>query len=105
MLKINKDLFTRRGRGHHEDSLICILSDPRFKLLDFNGSTKDMKKDTEKFLKSNYKADWRSKSMKEKSQDSSALINKEASSCVPTYPSYFINTKQQHEKVDIMKMI
>ncbi len=48
----------KEREGHYEDNLICTLLDPRFKLLNFNGSTKAMKKDAEKLLKGNYSADW-----------------------------------------------
>ena len=55
----NKERFVDKERkGHYEDNLICTLLDPRFKLLNFNGSTKAMKKDAEKYLKANYKSDW-----------------------------------------------
>ena len=57
--KENKERFVFKEReGHYEDNLICTLLDPRFKLLNFNGSTKTMKKDAERFLKGNYLADW-----------------------------------------------
>jgi len=48
----NKEIFVDRERkGHYEDKLIFILLDPRFKLLNFNGSTKAIKKDAKKCLK------------------------------------------------------
>lgn len=57
--KENKERFIVKEReGHYEDNLVCTLLDPRFKLLNFNGSTKAMKKDAEKFLRLNYLADW-----------------------------------------------
>ncbi len=55
----NKDSFVDKERkGHYEDNLICTLLDPRFKILNFNGSTKEMMKQAEKYLKANYKANW-----------------------------------------------
>ena len=55
----NKQRFVEKERiGNYEDNLICTLLDPRFKLMNFNGSTVEMKRDAEKYLKENYKADW-----------------------------------------------
>ena len=50
--------IVKEREGHYEDNLVCTLLDPRFKLLNFNESTKAMKKDAEKFLRGNYLADW-----------------------------------------------
>ena len=59
----NKERFVNKERaGNYEDNLICTLLDPRFKLLNFNGSTVEMKKEAELYLKENYKADWSPKS-------------------------------------------
>ena len=42
----NKERFVDEERkGHYEDNLICTLLDPRFKLLNFNGSINTMKKE------------------------------------------------------------
>ena len=55
----NKQRFVEKERiGNYEDNLICTLLDPRFKLMNFNGSTVEMKRDAEKYLKENYKANW-----------------------------------------------
>jgi hypothetical protein len=55
----NKQRFVEKERiGNYEHNLICTLLDPRFKLMNFNGSTVEMKRDAEKYLKENYKADW-----------------------------------------------
>jgi hypothetical protein len=55
----NKQRFVEKERiGNYEDNLICTSLDPRFKLMNFNGSTVEMKRDAEKYLKENYKADW-----------------------------------------------
>jgi hypothetical protein len=37
--------------GNYEDNIICTLLDPRFKLINFNGSTVEMKGDAKKYLK------------------------------------------------------
>ncbi len=44
--------------GKYEDNLKCTLLDPRFKLININGSTVEMKRDAENYLKENYKSDW-----------------------------------------------
>ena len=55
----NKERFVDKERkGYYEDKLICTLLDPRFNLLNFNRSTKAMKKNAEKYLKANNKSDW-----------------------------------------------
>jgi hypothetical protein len=59
----NKGRFVDNERiGNYKDNLICTLLDPRFKLINFNGSTTEMKKDAELYLRENYKADWSPKS-------------------------------------------
>jgi hypothetical protein len=55
----NKERFVNKERiGNNEDNLICTLLDPRFKLINFNGSTVEITKEAELYLKENYKADW-----------------------------------------------
>ena len=44
--------------GHYEDNLICTILDPRFKLMNFNGATSEMKTNAELYLRGNFKADW-----------------------------------------------
>ena len=44
----NKERFVDNEKiGNYEDNLICTLLDPRFKFINFNGSTEEMKKDAE----------------------------------------------------------
>ena len=43
----------KERKGHYKDNLICNLLDSSFKLLHFNGSTKEMKKEAELYLKVN----------------------------------------------------
>ena len=55
----NKRRFRDEERvGHREDLLVCTILDPRFKLMNFNGCTAEMKELAETYLRSNYKADW-----------------------------------------------
>ncbi len=54
----NKGGFVDKERvRYYEDNLICTLLDPRFKLINFNESTVEMKKDAELYFIENYKAD------------------------------------------------
>ncbi len=54
----NQQRFVDKERiGNYEDNLVCNLIDPRLKLINFNGSTVEMKRAAEKYLKENYKAD------------------------------------------------
>jgi hypothetical protein len=57
-LRIEERFVDKERKGHYEGNFICTLLDPRFKLLNFNGSTKAMKKDAETYLKANYKSDY-----------------------------------------------
>ena len=41
-----------------EDLLISSILDPRFKLMDFQGCTREMKTLAERYLRDNYAADW-----------------------------------------------
>ena len=55
----NKTRFvTDEREGHREDNLICTILDPRFKLMNFNGCTAEMKADAESYLRENFMADW-----------------------------------------------
>lgn len=55
----NKSRFITNERvGHSEDNMICTILDPRFKLMNFNGCTAEMKSNAEFYLRENYKADW-----------------------------------------------
>ena len=55
----NKRRFvTEEKVGHWEDNLICTILDPRFKLMNFNGATSEMKANAELYLRENFKADW-----------------------------------------------
>jgi hypothetical protein len=44
--------------GHREDLLICTILDPRFKLMNFNGSSATMKEEAEGYLRGIYSKDW-----------------------------------------------
>ncbi len=47
----NKGIFIDKGRyGNYEDNLSCTLLDPSFKLISFNGSIVEMKKDSELYI-------------------------------------------------------
>ena len=55
----NKRRFIDEERvGHKEDLLISTILDPRFKLMNFPGSTNEMKEEAENFLRSAYRIDW-----------------------------------------------
>jgi len=44
----NKTKFvTEEREGHREDNVICTILDPRFKLVNFNSRTVEMKADAE----------------------------------------------------------
>ena len=63
MMKIlhgkNKTRFvTEEREGHRKDNLICTILDPRFKLMNFNGCTAEMKADAESYLRENFMAEW-----------------------------------------------
>ena len=54
----NKERFVDKERiGNYKDNLICTLLNPRFKLINFNRSTVQIKSDAETYLKENFKAD------------------------------------------------
>ncbi len=74
----------KERKGHYQDNLICTLLDPRFKLLNVNGSTKAMKKNAEKYLKTNYKSDWSPKTRTAHVFVTPTPADKGASSSVPT---------------------
>ena len=44
--------------GHREDILICIILDPRFKLINFPDCTVEMKGEAKHFLKCAYNSHW-----------------------------------------------
>ena len=55
----NKRRFvTEEWEWHYEDNLICTILDPRFKLMNFNGATSEMKANAELYSRGNFKADW-----------------------------------------------
>jgi len=55
----NKERFVDKERiGNYGDNLIYTFLDPRFKLINLNGSAVQMKRDAETYLKGNFKADW-----------------------------------------------
>ncbi len=54
----NKRRFvTEEKVGHWEDNLICTVLDPRFKLVNFNGASQEMKASAELYLREKCKAD------------------------------------------------
>jgi hypothetical protein len=53
----NKTRFvTEEREGHRKDNLICTILDPRFKLMNFNGCTAEMKVDAESYSRENFMA-------------------------------------------------
>ena len=87
--------------------MICTLLYPRFKLLNFNGSTKTMKKDAEKYLKANYKSDWSPKARIANVPVTLAAAEKGASSSVPaptlSSPPKNFNKKKVHTNYTRLK--
>ncbi len=80
----NKRRFVIEEReGHWEDNLICTILDPRFKLMNFNGCTLEMKSNAESYLKENYKADWSPKKKPEKDDDNEVEIVPPVEKVVP----------------------
>ena len=80
--------------------MICTLLDPRFKLLNFNGSTNAIKKDAEKYLKANYNSDWSPKARAATVYVTPTPADKGARSSIPvptlSSPSKNVNTKKVH---------
>ena len=56
--EVESRFFTEEREGHKEDLLVTTILDPRFKLMDFQGCTRDMKSLAERYLRDNYVADW-----------------------------------------------
>ncbi len=50
--------MTEEREGHREDNPICTILDPRFKLVNFNNCTAEMKADAESYVRENFMADW-----------------------------------------------
>jgi hypothetical protein len=67
--------------GYYED---CTFLDPRFKLIKFNRSTVEMKKEAELYLKEKYKADWSPKARGETQAPSKARTTTPASTFTPS---------------------
>jgi hypothetical protein len=103
----NKERFVDKEMiGNYEDNLIGTLLDPRFKLINFNGSTVEMKKDAEFYLRENYKADWSPKSRADKVVETNAPASsstpaRNKNSASTTLPSSLATSNGKKEKVRI----
>ena len=50
--------MTEEREGYREDNFICAILDQRFKLMNFDGCTAEMKADAESYLLEKFMADW-----------------------------------------------
>ena len=75
----NKRRFWEEERiGHREDLLICTILDPRFKLMNFIGSSAGMKEEAEGYLLHIYNKDWSPAALAKKKAKAEKLKAKEA---------------------------
>lgn len=56
--EVVRRFYKLEREGHMEDLLVSSILDPRFKLMDFQGCTREMKTLAERYLRDNYAADW-----------------------------------------------